>query len=158
MSQDIEIRWGWLKVVYVYTIIAGVAFGLGTIVAPETMQTLFGWPDRDPITFGVTGVVYLAFALLSVVGLRSPLKIAPVLVLQLGYKVIWVVNVIVPLLILGPLPMHAILLVAIFGSFIIGDLIAIPFAYVFGEEPLPEAQPSLYHESEPAGSHTYTVA
>jgi len=154
MSQGNEVRWGWLKAMYIYTIVAAGAFGLGIIVAPQTMRSVFGWPNQDPITFGVTGSVYLAFALLSVLGLRSPLKIAPVLVLQLSYKVIWFVGVILPLLISGQFPMYAILFVAIFASFIIGDLIAIPFAYVFGKEPSQEAPANLYRESEPAGSHT----
>jgi hypothetical protein len=88
-----------------------------------------------------------------VLGLRAPLKIAPVLVLQLSYKVIWFVGVILPLLISGQFPPYAILFVAIFASFIIGDLIAIPFAYVFGKEPSQEARAGLYRESEEAQSH-----
>jgi hypothetical protein len=153
MPQESKIRWGWLKAMYIYTIVAAGAFGLGIVVAPEVMQSIFGWPSQDPITFGVTGSVYISFALLSVLGLRSPLKIAPVLVLQLGYKVIWFIGVIVPLLISGQFPMYAILFVAIFASFIIGDLIAIPFAYVFGKEPSQEAPADLYREHEQAQSH-----
>jgi hypothetical protein len=81
-----------------------------------------------------------------VLGLRAPLKIAPVLVLQLSYKVIWFVGVILPLLISGQFPPYAILFVAIFASFIIGDLIAIPFPYVYGKEPSHEARAPLSGE------------
>ena len=77
--------------------------------------------------------VYLSFALLSILGLRSPLKFAPVLLLQLSYKVVWLIGVILPLLVTGKFPMYAILHASIFVSYIVGDLIAIPFSYVFSK-------------------------
>jgi hypothetical protein len=133
MSKDIKIRWGWLKGMYIYTIVVPAVFGLGIIVMPNVMRSVFGWPGGDPIVFGVTGSVYLSFALLSILGLRSPLKFVPVLLLQLTYKVVWFVGVILPLAVGGKFPMYAILHVVIFASYIIGDLIAIPFPYVFAK-------------------------
>jgi hypothetical protein len=82
----------------------------------------------------VTGSVYLSSALLSILGLRSPLKFVPVLLLQLTYKTIWFVGVIIPILIAGKLPTYAILLAVIWATYIIGDVIAIPFGYVFRKE------------------------
>jgi len=58
----------------------------------------------------------------------------PVLLLQLSYKVVWLICVILPLLIVGKFPTYAILPVVIFVSYIIGDLIAIPFSYVFAKD------------------------
>ena len=134
MSKDIKIRWGWLKVMYIYTIVGAGGFGLGMIVIPNVMISVFSWPSGDPIAFGVTGSVYVAFGLLSILGLRSPLKFTPVLLLQLGYKVVWFIGVILPLLAVGKFPAYAILHVLIFASYIIGDLIAIPFSYVFAKQ------------------------
>ncbi|MFC2163782.1 hypothetical protein ACFLT2_02150 [Acidobacteriota bacterium] len=134
MSNDSKIRWGWLKFMYFYTIVGAGAFGLGMLVIPNQLRTIFGWPDQDPITFGICGSVYLAFALLSIHGLKSPLKFSPILLLQLVYKVIWFIGVIIPILIAGNFPSHAILLVIIFASYIIGDLIAIPFSYLFAKK------------------------
>jgi hypothetical protein len=134
MSNDLKIRWGWLKFMYIYTIVGAGGFGLGIIVIPSVMRTVFGWPDQDPIVFGVSGSVYLSFALLSILGLRSPLKFSPVLLLQLSYKVLWFIGVIIPILIAGKFPTYAILLVVIFAAYIIGDLIAIPFSYIFAKE------------------------
>jgi len=107
---------------------------LGIIFIPSVMRTVFGWPDQDPIHFGVSGSVYLAFALLSILGLRSPLKFSPILLLQLSYKVVWLIGVIIPLLIVGNFPTYGILLVVIFAAYVIGDLIAIPFSYIFAKE------------------------
>ena len=135
MSNDLKIRWGWLKFMYIYTIVSAGGLGLGIIAAPSVMQSVFGWPDQDPVFFGVSGSVYLSFAVVSILGLRSPLKFSPILLLQLGYKVLWLIGFFIPVLIAGKVPAHAILLIVIFATYIIGDLIAIPFSYIFSKEP-----------------------
>ena len=131
MTENFNIRWQWLKGMYWYTIIGAGGFGLGIILLPDTMRSWFAWPEQDPLVYGVTGSVYLAFGLLSILGLRSPLKYVPVLLLQLCYKVVWFIGVILPLLITGEFQSYAILHAIIFASYIIGDVIAIPFPYVF---------------------------
>ena len=87
MSKDFEIRWGWLKGMYIYTIFVGI-LGLGMIVSPEMIKSIFNWPVEEPIAFGIMGSVYLSFGLLSILGSRSPLKFVSVLLLQLCYKLI----------------------------------------------------------------------
>jgi hypothetical protein len=134
MSKEIKVRWGWLKAMYIYTIIAAGGLGLGIIIMPDVIRSTFGWPSQDPIVLGVAGSVYLSFAFLAALGLRSPLKFSPVLLLQLGYKLVWFIGVIFPLLIGGKFPTYAIVYVVIFAIFIIGDLIAIPFSYVFAKQ------------------------
>ncbi len=134
MSKELNVRWGWLKGMYIYTIVGAGGFGLGMIIMPGFMQSSFGWPSQDPIVLGICGSVYFAFALLSILGLRSPLKFAPVLLLQLSYKVVWFIGVILPILFAGKFPSYALLYVLIFATYIIGDLIAIPFSYVFAKE------------------------
>ena len=134
MSKDKNVRWGWLKGMYIYTIVGAGGFGLGIIMMPDVMRSMFDWPSQDPIVLGITGSVYVSFALLSILGLRSPLKFSPVLLLQLGYKVIWFIGVILPILVTGTFPTYAIVYVVIFATYIIGDLIAIPFSYVFAKQ------------------------
>jgi hypothetical protein len=103
------------------------------LVAPEVMKSAFQWPVNEPIAFGVIGSVYTAFGLLSILGLRSPLKFAPLLLMQLCYKSIWFVCVLAPLVITAHFPAYGITMAIIFATYIIGDLIAIPFAYVFAK-------------------------
>lgn len=134
MSNKKRVRWGWLRLMYIYTIVGAGGFGVGVLAIPDTMRSLFGWPSQDPIVFGVTGSVYLSFALLSILGLWSPLRFSPILLLQLSYKVIWFIAVVLPLLVTGNFPPYALLYVMIFASYIVGDLIALPFSYVFGRE------------------------
>lgn len=134
MSEDTNIRWGWLKFMYVYTIITAGGLGLGIIVAPEAIKSILAWPVEEPIALGVVGSVYMAFGILSILGLRSPLKFLPVLLLQLCYKSIWFIGVVLPLLVAGRFPAFGLLFVVIFATFIVGDLIAIPFSYLFHKQ------------------------
>ena len=141
MPKDLKVRWVWLKAMYIYTIAGAGGLGLAMIVAPRVMISVFGSPNEDPILFGVTGSVYLAFGLLSIMGLRSPLKFAPVLFLQLCYKSIWFIGVILPLAVTAQFPDYALVIAIIFATYIIGDLIAIPFSYVFAKKLEPPPTP-----------------
>ncbi len=134
MTEDIKVRMNWLKGMYIYTIFGAGGLGLGMIFSPELIKTMFGWPVAEPIAMGIMGSVYMTFGILSILGLRSPLRFVPILLLQLFYKTIWFIGVILPLLITGQLPSYAISFVIIFATYIIGDLIAIPFSYVFAKE------------------------
>lgn len=128
------VRWGWLKIMYLYTIISAGLLGLGVVIAPDAMISMMGWPSQDPIVFGVFGSLYIAFGLLSILGLRAPLKFVSILLLQLSYKTIWFLGVALPLVLKGQFPAHGYIFAAIFLTFIIGDLIAIPFNYIFGKD------------------------
>jgi hypothetical protein len=59
------VRWGWLKIMYLYTIISAGLLGLGVVIAPDAMISMMGWPSQDPIIFGVFGSLYVAFGFLS---------------------------------------------------------------------------------------------
>jgi hypothetical protein len=146
MTQTMNVRWGWLKGMYVYTIVVAGGFGLGIVLAPGTVRNLFGMPEQDPMIFGFAGSVSLAFAFLSVLGLRSPLKFSPILLLQLSYKAVWFAGIILPLFLAGRFPSHALLFVVIFATFVVGDLIAIPFSYLFAPRTgsVPDAEPSAH--------------
>ena len=134
MSKDMNIRWGWLKFMYLYTIVVAGGLGLGMIVIPEVIKSVFVRPVNKPINFGIVGSVYLAFGILSIFGLRSPLKFVPIFLLQLCYKSIWLIGVVLPLLVTGRFPNYAILNTVIFVTVVVGDLIAIPFSYVFAKQ------------------------
>ncbi|MBT9137357.1 MAG: hypothetical protein DDT34_02449 [Firmicutes bacterium] len=116
MSKEIDVRWGWLKFMYIYTIVGAGGFGLGIIAVPEVIKSVFSLPNGDPITLGITGSVYLSFGLLSILGLRAPLKYVPILLLPLSYKVVWFVGVILPLLVAGRFPTYAIPIAIIFAT------------------------------------------
>jgi len=133
MPKNTKVRMNWLKGMYIYTIVGAGGFGLGMLVAPELMKSIFAWPVAEPIAFGIVGSIWVAFAILSVFGLRSPLKFVPVLFLQLCYKAVWFIGVVLPLLVTAQFPTYAILHAVIFATYIVGDIIAIPFSYLFAK-------------------------
>ena len=108
---------------------------MGILARPDLIRSMFAWPSQDPVILGIAGSVYLAFGLLSILGLRSPLKFSPVLLLQLTYKTVWFIGVIIPMLLTDRFPAYAVPTAVIFSTYIIGDLIAIPFSFVFAKEP-----------------------
>jgi hypothetical protein len=128
------VRMVWLKFMYIYTIILAGGLGLAMIIAPNMMISQLGMHSQDPIIYGIAGSVYVAFGLLSILGLRSPLKFVPILLLQLCYKAIWFIGVALPLVVMGQFPTYAIVFAVIFATYIIGDIIAIPFSYIFAKQ------------------------
>ena len=101
------------------------------LFAPNLVESIFGIPANDPMMYGVAASAWLGFGIMSALGLRSPLKFLPVLLMQCTYKSIWVIGVLLPLALKGELPGYAPLIIVVMISYIIGDLIAIPFPYVF---------------------------
>ena len=144
MSDIHNIRWCWLRFMYLYTIFGAGGCGLAILVIPERIKAIFHWPGDEPIALSIVASVYLAFGILSVFGLRDPLKFVPVLLLQLCYKLVWFVGAVAPLLATGRFPGYAVLTAVIFATYVVGDLIAIPFSYVFASHKPPAiAEPSV---------------
>ena len=133
MPYQASIRWKWIKGMYIYTIIGAVGYGLLTLFFPRVIKLIFNLPDQAGNILGIIGSVYLAFCLLSILGLRSPLKFLPVLLLQLAYKVVWFIGVLLPLLVSGRISLFELPYAIFFAIYIIGDLIAIPFPNVFAK-------------------------
>lgn len=130
LTKTKNIRIGWLKLMYIWNIVIAGGGGVGIIFAPELTQWLFNTPS-PPIIYGIIGSVFLAFAIISIFGLMDPIKFAPILLFQLLYKLIWLIGVVLPMLISGKFSAGAIPAVAIYISFVVGDLIAIPFSSIF---------------------------
>jgi cyanate permease len=131
MEGNVSIRRGWLKAMYLYTLIVSGSIGLGMILFPGTVRPVLRFPPQDPSMFGLCGSLFLALGLVSALGLRFPLKFAPVLLLELVYKPIWLIAVALPVFLDGRFPFYVVSMSVIFVTFIIGDLIAIPFSHLF---------------------------
>jgi hypothetical protein len=134
MPEDIKIRWVWLKIMYIYTIVNAGGFGLGMVFVPNVVISMLKFPSQDPIVFGAFGCMLIASGILAIFGLRSPLKFVPLLLFQLFYKSIWFVAVLLPFLLGNEIQTYVIVFIGVFASYIIGDLIAIPFSYIFAKE------------------------
>ena len=118
---------------YVYTIVGAGGIGLALLIAPSTMMSLLGIPAEEPIIAGIAYSAWLAFGIVSIFGLRSPLKFATVLLLQFTYKVVWFIAVIAPKAVAGDLPSFAITMSVLYVTYVIGDIIAVPWTHIFAK-------------------------
>jgi hypothetical protein len=134
MGDRSAIRWGWLKAMYIYTLLGAGGFGLAMLVFPNSVQTALRFPAQDPAVFKLYGCVLLAAGLIAIPALRFPLKFVPLLLLQLIYKPIWIVLAALPLFLEGQFPLYVVAITIIFSIYIVGDLIAIPYRYLFSKE------------------------
>jgi hypothetical protein len=133
MKNDAPIRWGWLKIMYLYTIFGAGGLGFAMLFFPSAVQSIFGFPAQDPIVFKLYGSFLLASGLMAIPALRSPLKFVPLLLLQLIYKPIWLATAAIPLFLEGQFPFYVVLISVVFVTYIIGNLIAIPFHSLFSK-------------------------
>ena len=70
-----------------------VVVGLGTVIWPGVIHPDKPWALMD----GVVACMLAAFSALSVLGLRYPLQMLPLLLWELAWKVIWLLAVALPL-------------------------------------------------------------
>jgi hypothetical protein len=134
MANNDSIRWGWLKAMYLYTLVGAGGSGFMMLFLPGTFQSVFRFPAQDLPGLGLYGSFALASGLVAILALRSPLKFVPMLLIQLVYKPIWLAVVAIPLFLKGQFPTHVVMISAIFLTYIIGNLIAIPFSYLFAKK------------------------
>lgn len=84
------------------------AVAIALLVDPKNALSFSGFPSSGipyPASL-IAGVAYsqwLAIALLSVLGLRSPIKYSPVLLLVVTYKTVWMLALALPKAISGTL-------------------------------------------------------
>jgi hypothetical protein len=133
MEENAVVRRGWLKAMYAYTVFGAGGFGIVMFLFPSFVQSVLRFPAQDPVVFKLYGSVLLASGLLALPALRSPLKFVPLLLFQLVYKPIWLATVAIPLFLKGQFPLYVVVISAVFMTYIIGDLIAIPFSYWFSK-------------------------
>ena len=132
------VRLAWLKALYGYTVLGAGAVGLWILLAPATFVAAFGMAGPEPFILGVAGSVWVAFGGVAALGMRSPVAFAPIFLVQLGYKAIWLVGVFLPQGLRGALPPYSWVLAVIFVSYIVLDVIAIPFAKFWEREGHPQ--------------------
>ena len=118
---------------YVFNIFFNGVLGFALLVAPDQMFSLMGFPAEEPIWAGAFSSLSFAGGILYVVALRSPLKYAPLLLLQLLIWVVYYPAVIIPMLVMGTLPSYATFFAAIGLVPLIGDLIVIPWRHMLAK-------------------------
>jgi hypothetical protein len=118
MSENVSIvRLYLMRLLYLLNFVM-----LGLQVWPALINHQGAW---DPLK-GVAFSFWAALSLLSGLGIRYPLKMLPLLLLQFVYKIIWLIAVYLPLRSAGQ---STELTTAMVGG-VIADLVVIPWLYV----------------------------
>ena len=120
----------WLRIMYVINIFVNGVLGFALLVAPNQMFSLMGFPAEEPIWAGAGSSISFAGGILYAIGLRSPLKYAPLLLLQLLSWVAYYPAIIIPMLVNGTFPSYATFFAALGVVLLIGDLIVIPWRHL----------------------------
>ena len=100
--------------------------GLGLSVWPELINHGKPWDPMHGIAFSF----WAALSVLSGLGIRYPLKMLPLLIMQLVYKSVWVIAVGLPLRSAGHLDPGAADLFSVCAKGLVVDLLVIPWPYV----------------------------
>lgn len=113
-----------MRAVYLLTFLA-----LGYEVWPQLIR-----PDAPlkPLE-GVALSFWAAYSGLMLLGVRHPLKLLPLMLLQMLYKTVWLLAVALPLSSAGSLDPTAKEMTTSFAIAIAIDLVAIPWPYVFSQ-------------------------
>lgn len=103
-----------------------IVVGLGIVVWPGVIHHEKPWEPME----GVVACMLASFSALSVLGLRYPLQMMPLLFWELVWKTIWLIVVAVPLWSAGTMDKaHHSIAVAVLGVVIFPFII--PWRYVF---------------------------
>lgn len=122
-----------MKFQYWHTIVVTIPLGLTIILFPKFARKAFKLKEQDQTVFGISGSVWLAFGLLSIHGLREPLKWSPILLLQFAYKVIWFTCVLGLMAARGEFELESAKGFMLgFAPFVAADLVAVPWKYLLG--------------------------
>ena len=123
MSNEVsKLRVNILRGVYLLIFIVFGSSIWPTIISPNEL-----WDPMEGVTYSFWG----AFSLSSILGVRYPLKMLPLLFIQLTYKTIWLLAVALPLWSAGKIDPIAADLVRACAMGAIIDLIVIPWPYVW---------------------------
>jgi len=119
-----------LRFTYAVNIMGAGAIGLALLVAPSAMYSFLGAEVVDSMWAAGYAYSYMfCLGVFCVLGLRSPLKFSAVLLLQASVKILWILAIVVPTLMAGPLHSYAVRFCGLFVLTIAGDLIAVPWRH-----------------------------
>ena len=122
MSEEVsKFRLYVLRTLYLLILVALGSDVWPTVIHPQKLLA--------PLP-GVAFSFWAALSAMGALGIRYPLKMLPVLILQLFYKSIWLLAVALPLWSAGQFDSAAAEMTKVFVGGVVVDLLAIPWPYV----------------------------
>lgn len=91
-----------LKLVYLANVVVAGWIGISSLFFPQTaIRTVFSNAYEPSGAVQLVGALWLAIAILSLIGLWRPLSFSPILIFQLIYKGGWLLAVAIPAIMNG---------------------------------------------------------
>ena len=153
-TPEPELNLFWLKMVYGGTVFLGLTTGPIMVFAPRLAYKIVGFPERlpeqDPLVFGIVGCFWTAAAIISIFGLKDPLKYLVIPMVQMIYKSMWLLCVFLPMWIWGDFPEYGWTLAIGNFLFLMLDLKGMPFHYLMTGDLTP------YHAKSDTNSDSAT--
>jgi hypothetical protein len=135
----------WLRVLFALDIVGAGVPGSLLLVSPHVIgEWLFGGDLSPDAATSVLGSIWIALGLLSIAGLAWPVAFSPILLVQLTYKLTWLLAVALPTVATGrPVPLLAAVVSAIW---VIAVAAAVPWRLLLhsGNSPPTERDESLW--------------
>lgn len=129
-----------LKAMYGVNVVGAGIPGLATVISPGfAAEYVFG-AGQDPVSLRMLGSVWLAVGAMSVLGFGRPLRLSAIFPVEALYKSVWLATV-APVLLAGERP-EVVPMAVLFAVWVAADLVATPWAYLFGREKIQGAPES----------------
>ena len=130
MSEDLsKIRLYALRFFYLFN---AIVIGFGAWPELISQVRLINQEKPWDFMYGIAFSLYAGFSLMMLWGIRLPLKMLPLLVLQILYKTIWLVVVGGAIWSTGRLNPEVIGTIEFFAFIVVLDVVIIPWQYIFG--------------------------
>lgn len=117
-----------MRSLYLFTAVV-VGFSVWPVVINQGRMINGGKPWD--LIHGIAFSLYAAYASLMLLGVRFPMRMLPLMLLQPFYKLIWLIAVGYPLWAAGRLDPGTIGVIKFFAIVVVLDLVVIPWPYVF---------------------------
>jgi hypothetical protein len=132
-TAKIKVHPNWIRFMFAVQIVVGGGLGFAILIGHQAAFTYFNFPTEELYIGGMVASVMVAYAIMSIIGMFFPMKIYPILLLQAIEKTTWLLALVVPQLVNGPLPGFVVMQIAIYIPLTIGDLIAVPWKHLFAK-------------------------
>jgi len=132
-TAKIKVHPNWIRFMFAVNIVVGGGLGLAILIGRQAAFSYFGFPTEELYIGGMVASVMVAYAIMSIIGMFFPVKVYPVLLMQAIEKTVWLLAVVIPQLVTGPLPGFVVMQIAIYIPLTIGDLIAVPWKHLFAK-------------------------
>lgn len=125
-----------LRVMYSAAILGAGVVGVVTLLAPSlASRYVFAGATTVDLYLRILGALWLSLGAVSILGLISPARFIPVLLIQLIYKSLWLAFAAYPALLAGNREYGLIFLSGLFSVWVLALLLMIPFNLIFPAGP-----------------------